>query len=310
VAEPSHTVFLVNPASANGSTGRRWPELARRAAAGGLVGDTLFSERPGHLAELAREAALGGADLLVVVGGDGSVNEVANGLVGLGHPPEVAIVPRGTGWDFSRTFGVPRKIDEAVRVALEGDVRTLDLGRASYRAWDGSDATAAFANVASAGISGAIAKRANETTKALGGKASYLWAIFAVFSGWQASEVELEVDGERRNGLMFDVVVANGRFFGGGLQICPDAQPDDALFDVLTIGDVTKRDLVQSVPKMYRGTHLPHPKAELLRGAAVTVTSSTPLPIELDGEQPGTTPVTFEVVPGAFRLRVPRATSG
>ncbi len=300
-------VFLVNPASANGSTGRRWPELARQASAAGLEGDTLFSERPGHLAELAREAALDGAELIVVVGGDGSVHEVANGLLGLGRQPEVAIVPRGTGWDFSRTFGIPRKIDEAVQVALGGDVRTIDLGRASYRAWDGSDATAVFANVASAGMSGAIAKRANESTKALGGKASYLWAIFAVFSGWQASEIEVTVDGERRSGLMFDVVVANGRFFGGGLEICPDAAPDDALLDVLTIGDVTKRDLVLTVPKMYRGTHLPHPKAELLRGSRVTVTSGTQLPIELDGEQPGTTPVTFEVVPRAFRLRVPRS---
>jgi diacylglycerol kinase (ATP) len=306
VAQPSHTVFLVNPASANGSTGRRWPELARRAAAAGLEGATLFSERPGHLAELAREAALDGAELLVVVGGDGSVNEVANGLAGLGRQPEVAVVPRGTGWDFSRTFGIPRKIDDAVQVALEGDVRTIDLGRASYRAWDGSDATTSFANVASAGMSGAIAKRANETTKALGGKASYLWATFAVFSGWAATEIEVAVDGERRAGPMFDVVVANGRFFGGGLEICPDAEPDDGLFDVLTIGDVTKRDLVQTMPKMYRGTHLPHPKAELLRGSSVTVTSETPLPIELDGEQPGTTPVTFEVAAGALRLRVPR----
>jgi len=306
VAQPSHTVFLVNPASANGSTGRRWPELARRAAAAGLEGATLFSERQGHLAELAREAALDGAELLVVVGGDGSVNEVANGLAGLGRQPEVAIVPRGTGWDFSRTFGIPRKVDDAVHVALEGDVRTIDVGRASYRAWDGSDATTSFANVASAGMSGAIAQRANETTKALGGKASYLWATFAVFSGWEATEIEVAVDGERRAGPMFDVVIANGRFFGGGLEICPEAEPDDGLFDVLTIGDVTKRDLVQTMPKMYRGTHLPHPKAELLRGSSVTVTSETPLPIELDGEQPGTTPVTFEVAAGALRLRVPR----
>ena len=307
MAHASHTVFLVNPASANGSTGRRWPELARQAAASGLEGATLFSERQGHLAELAREATLGGAELLVVVGGDGSVNEVVNGLAGLGRQPDVAIVPRGTGWDFSRTFAIPRNIDDAVRVALEGDVRAIDVGRASYRAWDGSNATSAFANVASAGMSGAIAKRANETTKALGGKASYLWATFAVFSGWAATEIEVTVDGDRRTGRMFDVVVANGRFFGGGLEVCPDAAPDDGVFDVLTIGDVTKRDLVQTMPKMYRGTHLPHPKAELLRGSSVTVTSETALPIELDGEQPGTTPVRFEVSAGALRLRVPKA---
>ena len=155
-------------------------------------------------------------------------------------------------------------------------------------------------------MSGAIAKRANETTKALGGKLSYLWATFAVFSGWQASEIELTVDGEQRAAKMFDVVVANGRFFGGGLEICPEAETGDGLFDVLTIGDITKRDLVLTMPKIYRGTHLPHPKAELLRGSSVTVASDTPLPIQLDGEQPGTTPVTFTVVPQALALRVPR----
>lgn len=302
--------FLVNPASANGSTGRRWPELARRAAAVGLRGDALLSEQPGHLGALAREAALGGAALLVVVGGDGSVHEVATGLAGVHDPPEIAIVPRGTGWDFVRTFGIPREIEEAAAVALDGDIRTVDLGRVVYRGWDGAESLATFANVASAGMSGAIAQRANETTKALGGKASYLWATFAVFARWTPTEIRLEVDGEHRAARMFDVVVANGRFFGGGMKMCPEAQPDDGLFDVLTIGDVTKRDLVQTLPKIYRGTHLPHPKAELLRGSVVTIDAPEPLPIQLDGEQPGTTPVRFEIVPRALRLRVPPGRTG
>jgi diacylglycerol kinase (ATP) len=107
-----------------------------------------------------------------VVGGDGSVNEVVNGLEGAENV-ELAIVPRGTGWDFARTFGIPRDLDEAVRVALAGDVREIDLGRVTYRTWSGDEAVATFANVASAGISGAIAKRANDTSKALGGKVSY-----------------------------------------------------------------------------------------------------------------------------------------
>jgi YegS/Rv2252/BmrU family lipid kinase len=301
----SRSVFLVNPASANGSTGRRWPELARRAAAVGLEGDALISERPGQLGALAREAAAGGASLLVVVGGDGSVNEVANGLVGLPHPPQLAIVPRGTGWDFVRTFAIPRRIEDAARVALDGAVHEIDIGRVAYRAWDGSDAQGAFANVASAGMSGAIAQRANDTTKALGGKASYLWATFAVFARWTAALVRLRVDEEEREARMFDVVVANGRFFGGGMQICPEASPDDGVFDVLTIGDVTRGDLVRTMPRIYRGTHLPHPRAELLRGRKVTVETDEPLPIQLDGEQPGTTPVRFDVLPRALRLRVP-----
>ena len=220
------------PSSRAGRWLRAWRET--RCSASG----------PGTCRSSHAKAALGGVGLLVVVGGDGSVNEVANGLVGIGTQPDLAVIARGTGWDFVRTFGIPRKLEQAVRVALEGDVRTIDLGRVSFRAWDGSETSAIFANVASAGMSGAIAKRANETTKGLGGKASYLWATFAVFSGWQATDVELTVDGERRTGRMFDVVVANGRFFGGGLQICPEAEPDDALFDVLTIGDITKRDLL------------------------------------------------------------------
>jgi diacylglycerol kinase family enzyme len=104
---------------------------------------------------------------------------------------------------------------------------------------------------------------------------------------------------------MHEVVVANGRYLAGGMEMCPGASPDDGLFDVLLIGDVTKADLVRTLPKIYRGTHLPHPKAELLRGKTVTVESDEALPIQLDGEQPGTTPVRFEVVPRALRLRVP-----
>ena len=298
-------MFLVNPASGAGSTGRRWPEIAHRAGAAGLSGDALFSERQGHLAELARNAAEGGARLLVVVGGDGSVNETVNGIADLGSPPELAIIPRGTGWDFVRTFAIPRRVEAAAAVALNGPIRMVDLGRVSYRAWDGSAAEAVFANVASAGMSGAIAKRANETTKALGGKASYLWALLAVFTRWSANEMHVTVDGEERHGPMFDVVVGNGRFFGGGMKICPEAAPDDGLLDVVTIGDVTKRDLVSTMPRIYRGTYLPHPKAELLRGRALTVDSEAAVPIELDGEQPGTTPARLEALPGRLRLRVP-----
>jgi diacylglycerol kinase (ATP) len=154
-------------------------------------------------------------------------------------------------------------------------------------------------------MTGAIAQRANETTKALGGKPSYLWATFAVFSGWRNDVIGVTVDGERRSGRMHDVVVANGRYFGGGMQICPDAEPDDGVFDVLLIGDLTKRDLMLTLPKTYGGRHLPHPKAEVLRGAVVTVDAPDPLPLELDGEQPGTTPARFELVPRSLRVRVP-----
>jgi len=240
----------------------------------------------------------------VVVGGDGSVNEVVNGLGG-SEDVEVAVIPRGTGWDFVRTFDIPRELDAAIDIALSGETREIDLGRATYRTWAGEEASSTFANVASAGISGAIAQRANESSKALGGKVSYYWATLAVFFGWQTGEMQVTVDGESRSGRMIDAIICNGRYLGGGMMMCPEAEPDDGLFDVLLIGDVTKRDLAFVLPKTYKGKHLPHPRLELLRGSSVVVESHEPLPIELDGEQPGTTPVRFEVVPRALRLRVP-----
>ncbi len=245
-----------------------------------------------------------GATLLVVVGGDGSVNEVVNGIVGA-TGCELAILPRGTGWDFSRTFGIPRDLDRALQVARTGAVREIDIGRVTFRTWAGDESHAYFANVASAGISGAIAKRANETSKALGGKVSYYWATLAVFARWQTGELRVSVDGETRRGRMIDAMVANGRYLGGGMKMLPDAEPDDGLLDVLLIGDVTKRDLVFTLPKSYRGKHLPHPRLEVLRGRVVTIDADDPLPLELDGEQPGTTPARCEIVPRAIRLRVP-----
>jgi diacylglycerol kinase (ATP) len=227
-----------------------------------------------------------------------------NGIAGLDEV-ELAIIARGTGWDFVRTFDIPRRLEDAVSTALSGDIREVDLGRASFRTWAGAEDDAYFANVGSAGISGAIARRANDSSKALGGKLSYYWATFAVFFGWQTDAVRVSVDDEVREGRMIDVVVANGRYIGGGMMLCPDAEADDGVFDVLLIGDVTKRDLLFVLPKTYKGKHLPHPRLEVLRGRIVTVDADQPLPIELDGEQPGTTPVRFEVVPRALRLRVP-----
>ena len=215
------------------------------------------------------------------------------------------MIPRGTGVDFVRTYGIPSKLEDAVEIALRGETRAIDAGRVGYRAWSGEPGEAWFFNVAGVGMSGAVAKRTNESSKALGGKVSYLWSTLAVFARWQNTEVRVTVDGEERSGLMHEVIVANGRYLGGGMLMVPDASPDDGLFDVLLLGDLTKADLVKTMPKVYRGTHLPHPKAELLRGAVVSVDAEVALPVQLDGEQPGTTPVRFELVPQALRLKVP-----
>jgi diacylglycerol kinase (ATP) len=297
------TVFLVNPASANGKTGKRWPEIARAAQAAGLRGDAIFSERPGQLADLGRQAVDEGASLLVVVGGDGTVHEVVNGIAGR-EGVELALIPRGTGWDFARTHEIPKRLGEALRIARDGSARAFDLGRATYNV-EGREESAWFANIASVGMSGAVAAKANATTKAFGAKTSYLLALGVVFARWKNVHLRVRVDEESRDALMEDTIVAVGRYLAGGMKITPDAEPDDGLFDVLLIGDITKTELLRVMPKLYRGTHLPHPKGEVLRGSTVSIEADEPMPIQLDGEQPGTTPVRFEIVPAAIRLRVP-----
>jgi len=296
-------VFLVNPASDNGATGKRWPELAHRAARIGLEGETLFSERPGHLTELARSAVDGGATLVVAVGGDGTMNEVVNGIAG--RDVDFATIPLGTGMDFVRTYGIPTKFEDAVLVALTGAPRTIDAGRVSYRTWSGEDAERWYANVGSVGMSGAVAQRANGMSKALGGKATFFYALTRVFFEWENTDVTVRFDGEERHGKMHDVIVANGVWHGGGMKLAPDARSDDGAFDVVMIGDVGKVDFLTTAPKLYKGKHVDHPKVEVVRTARVEVDATEHLPIELDGEQVGTTPATFEVVPGALRVRVP-----
>jgi YegS/Rv2252/BmrU family lipid kinase len=222
-----------------------------------------------------------------------------------GTATELATIPLGTGMDFVRTYGIPTGFDDAVRNAINGTGRTIDVGRVSYREWNGGDAVRYLANVGSVGMSAAVAQRANGMSKALGGKATFFYALVRVFLEWDNTIVSVQLDEDRREGRMHDVIVANGQWHGGAMWLAPDAKPDDGLFDVVLIGDVTKRDFVTTAPKIYKGTYIAHPKVELLRSRTVAVDAPERLPIELDGEQVGTTPVRFEIVPAAIRVRVP-----
>ncbi|MES1248144.1 MAG: diacylglycerol kinase family protein [Actinomycetota bacterium] len=295
----SRVVFLVNPASDNGRTGKVWAALAHRAAGLGLDGETIYSERAGHLIEVA---AAVDADVVVAVGGDGTLNEVVNGLMQrAGERPVLATIPIGTGMDFVRTYGIPNRFEDAVGVAAGEATRTIDVGRVEH-----SRGVRFYVNVGSVGMSGAVAARVNGMPKPLGGKATYFYALTRVFFEWRNTPVTVELaDGTTRTGAMHDVIVANGKWHGGAMLLAPDAEPDDGAFDVVLIGDVNKRDFVTTAPKIYKGTYLAHPKVELLRSSSVAVDAPERLPIELDGEQVGTTPARFEVVPHALRVRVP-----
>ena len=264
-----------------------------------------MSERPGHLAQLAAEAARGGATKLVVVGGDGTVHEVVDGLLQarVGDAVELGLLPLGTGKDVARSLRVPRRLDAAIDVARSGHVRTIDVGRATYTTAAG-EVTAHFVNFAGAGISGAIADRANRTTKAFGGRLSFLFATIVVFSRWTPTEMTLEIDGQQRRARLHEALAMNGDYTAGGMWVAPEAALDDGRFDVVLLGDFTKREFVTTFPKIYRGRHVSHRKVEIVRARELRVDAPAPLPVVLDGEQPGTTPVRFELVPGALHVRV------
>ena len=301
--------MVVNPASDHGRTAQRWPEIARAAAARGLHLDVRATEAAGHATELTRTALREGARLIVAVGGDGTVSEVANGFFDgetpLGPDAELAIVPRGSGCDFVKTFAIPKQVEGAVAAAATGNVRTIDLGRVRFSDWDGAPASRVFCNVASAGLTGVAADRVNRSRKPLGATVAFAWGTVVTFAGYRNSRFRVQIDDRGLDQVCNNVIVANCRFYASGMKIMPMADPGDGLLDVLVWGDVGKVDLARNLHKLYRGTHIGHPKADISRARRVSVDPDLTLPIEADGETPGVTPATFEIVPRALRLRVP-----
>jgi YegS/Rv2252/BmrU family lipid kinase len=302
-------VFVVNPASDGGATGRTWPEIAASARRHGLDVVERISESARHATELTRAAVTAGEELVVAVGGDGTVNEVVNGFCDdagnpLGGPTGLGVIERGTGCDFIRTFGIPKQLDRAVATIAAGRRQRIDLGRATCSTPSGPSVRM-FANIASCGMTGAVAERANATSKRLGGTPAFLWATAITFLGWKNVEFHVRIDDAERTLVANNVVCANCRFFGGGMKIAPDAAADDGMLDVVLIGDVSKVDFILNLHRLYRGTLGRHPKVEELRARRVEIAPVTTLPAELDGEQPGTTPVTYEIVPQVLDLIVP-----
>jgi len=296
--------MVVNPASANGRTAKQWPDIARQAEKRGLHVDVRLTEAQGHATELAAAAVAEGAELVLAVGGDGTVSEIANGMAGA-QATDLAVIERGSGCDFIRTFGISKDTARALEVATTAQARPIDLGRVSYTDPDGTPVTRYFANIASAGLTGVAADRVNRGGKPLGATVAFAWAAVATFATYRNSRFVVEIDGEVIDQTCNNAIVANCRYFAGGMKILPDADPSDGLLDVLVWGDVSKVDLARNLHKLYRGTHVTHPKATIRRASRVVVTPQTPLPIEVDGEQPGMTPATFDVVPSALRLRAP-----
>jgi diacylglycerol kinase (ATP) len=300
-------VLIVNPRSGGGMATQRWAKLVGPITDGLGPFDTLFTERAGHAHELALREATDGRGLVVAVGGDGTISEVAGGVLEAGGRAALGVIPRGTGGDFRRALDIPHDVGEAARMIGLAAVRIIDAGRVTYSTDDGPR-TRWFVNEASFGFSSVVAARANGSSKRLGAKVAFLGALGRSLFTYENVEVNVTVDGAapRRMTLLF-AAFGNGRFFGGGMMVCPKAHLSDGFLDMVSVSDLgVSQFLTRIMPRAYNGTHLELEEVESAQVRVVEVEPVDPqarIPIELDGETPGHLPARFEVVPGALKLR-------
>jgi diacylglycerol kinase (ATP) len=301
-------VVIANPRAGRGKVDAALPQVERVLRDAGLGYRVVRTTHPGHATQVARDALLGGERYLVAAGGDGTVHEVVNGMIQDGRPiaPDavLGVVAAGSGCDFVRSFGLPGDAARAAKHLVGGQVRVIDVG--SVTCTDGDAAkTRYFANIAEAGLGGAVVARAaglKGVGRFLGG-ARYASGFWLTLPGFRPATVQLDADGQAFSWRAYNVVVANCRFYGGGMQISPKSESDDGALDILVMTG-PKSDAFTTLPKVYRGTHLPHRNIAELRAGRVQVDADRPFLVEADGETLGTTPATFGVIPAAIRLKV------
>ncbi len=309
----AETLVLVNPVSAGGRTMRRWPQIRAALRRAGVEINAHLTLAPGDATAVTRrEITRRGVRQVVAVGGDGTLNEVVNGCVDdrcapLAEGIRVGLIPSGTGSDLRRTLDLPTDPDAAARLLESGATRSLDLGRIDFT--DGSHRL--FVNVADCGLGGEVVARVNGYREKRGGPvgtAVFLGVAIRELMTYRNREILLTIDGETERRRVQQVVVANGRCFGGGMRIAPDADPADGLLDVVVVGDVSRLGALRAVPRLYRGTHLALGVVEVHRARSVRIAAADleePPRFDVDGEQVGRAPAEITILPRALCFAAP-----
>lgn len=312
-------LVIVNPASADGATREVWPKFASDLRTHFGPFTVVFTEAVGHGRQLANEAAKAGTKMIIACGGDGTISEVANGILESNQETELGILPGGTGSDFRRSLRMPANTAAAARALRDGHTRTIDVARVTFTNDSDERETRFFVNVASFGMSTDVLTRtaSGESKKwipafaprKLGSKLSYAAATVQTTLAASPIEVSVQLDEQPERRLrVAEFCVANARYYGGAMKIAPDARLDDGWLDVVSIGDASAWRILSNAPRLYFGFHLRmdevnHALAKQI--VARPVKKDEQVAIELDGEVVGRLPATFQVIPLALRVRCP-----
>ncbi len=304
------TFVVVNPNSANGKTGKAWPELeqALKEKLGSF--EHALTTAQGHASVLASQALSNGFEMIVSLGGDGTHSEVVNGFFQPDGTPVkkdaiLGAMTSGTGGDFRKTFGVDKGPWAAMEKLGGSETRPIDAGRFSYVDHEGAEQVAFFLNILSFGMGGLVDHMVNKTTKALGGKTSFFIGTMRALRRFRQQTVTLSVDNGPEDTIkIHNVAVANGKYFGGGMMVAPEAEPDDGLFDIVSFEDMSTLAFMSLGTSIYKGTHLSHKKVTLRRGRKLVARSDDRSLLDVDGEQKGILPITIENLHHSLRLKV------
>ncbi len=306
------TTVVVNPKSQGGKLGKRWPEVSETLSRA-FPFDEAITEGPGDATRLVRRALEAGAERIVAIGGDGTINEVANGFYDDGRAvaPEasLAIIPFGTGGDFRKTLKLTTEVADAAAVIAANHRTKIDMGKLTFTGSDGQSCVRMFINIASFGSSGVVDKVINKSGKKLGSKMSFMVAAMKATWSYKNQRVQMRFDGaDRTEATINTVAVANGRYFGGGMMIAPEAELGDGVFDVVSLGDMGFTELLGTSRRLYKGSHLSLDKVSSRRARVIEAEPVDPndvVELDVDGENPGRLPAKFELVPASLWLVVP-----
>ena len=304
------TVFIVNPRAGNGAAAEKWRAMCR------LVEEQLgpftacFTEREGDATLLTREHLAAGAGLIIGVGGDGTLNEIINGFMEI--PPTVCrearlgVVPFGTGSDFARIILKSPSPRRALQIIQEGYTRSLDMGRVQFSNHDGASEVRYFHNIVSFGTGGEVAFHVNSHSKVGGAFLSFLRSTLICLMRHGARRICLSCDGRAEEFVVRNIVVANGRYHGGGMCVAPEALADDGLLHVTVIGALSLPEMLLNIAKFYNGRIKEIRKVITLTARHIEATSTQDIRIDADGEQPGWLPVVIDILPHALPVIVDR----